>query len=129
MRICLIGAGSIGGLLAAKLARSGEDVSVIARGAHLEAIKRDGLRLIEEDGCDFAVEVAATDKIRTSARRICVILGMKAHQVAAVAAEVPALLDRDATILTAQNGIPWWYFFKHGGEHEGRRLETVDPGG
>ena len=129
MRICLIGAGSIGGLLAAKLARSGEDVSVIARGAHLEAIKRDGLRLIEEDGCDFAVEVAATDKIRNLGVQDCVILGMKAHQVAAVAAEVPALLDRDATILTAQNGIPWWYFFKHGGEHEGRRLETVDPGG
>ena len=75
MRICLIGAGSIGGLLAAKLARSGEDVSVIARGAHLEAIKRDGLRLIEEDGCDFAVEVAATDKIRNLGVQDCVILG------------------------------------------------------
>ena len=129
MRICVIGAGSIGGLLAAKLARAGEDVSVIARGAHLEAIKRDGLRLIEEDGGDFAVEVAATDRISDLGAQDCVILGMKAHQVAAVAAEVPALLDRNATILTAQNGIPWWYFFKHGGEHEGRRLETVDPGG
>ncbi len=129
MRICVIGAGSIGGLLAAKLARAGEDVSVVARGAHLEAIRKDGLRLIEEDGGDFAVRVAATDKIKQIGPQDCVILGMKAHQVAAVAADVPALLDRSGTILTAQNGIPWWYFFKHGGEHEGRRLETVDPGG
>lgn len=129
MRICVIGAGSIGGLLAAKLARAGEQVSVIARGAHLEAIEKDGLRLIEEDGGDFAVRVAATDKIKDVGPQDCVILGMKAHQVAAVAADVPALLDHGATILTAQNGIPWWYFFKHGGEHEGRRLETVDPGG
>jgi 2-dehydropantoate 2-reductase len=129
MRVCVIGAGSIGGLLAAKLARAGEDVSVIARGAHLEAIRKDGLRLVEEEGGDFAVRVAATDRIGDLGRQDCVILGMKAHQVAAVAAEAPALLDRAATILTAQNGVPWWYFFKHGGEHEGRRLETVDPGG
>jgi 2-dehydropantoate 2-reductase len=129
MKICVIGAGSIGGLLAAKLARAGEEVSVIARGAHLEAIRKDGLRLIEEEGGESAVKVAATDRINDIGAQDCVILGMKAHQVAAVAADVPALLDRDATILTAQNGIPWWYFFKHGGEHEGRRLESVDPGG
>jgi 2-dehydropantoate 2-reductase len=54
---------------------------------------------------------------------------MKAHQLADVAAEVSALLDDETTIVTAQNGIPWWYFFRHGGEHEGRRLESVDPGG
>jgi len=129
MRICVIGAGSIGGLLAAKLAHAGEEVSVIARGAHLEAIKRNGLRLVEEDGGEFAVKVAATDRIKDIGAQDCVILGMKAHQLAAVAADVPALLGPDATILTAQNGIPWWYFFKHGGEHEGLRLETVDPGG
>ncbi len=129
MRICVVGAGAIGGLLAARLARAGEVVSVVARGAHLEAIRKDGLRLTDEHGGGFAVEVATTDKIREVGAQDCVILAVKAHQVAAVAADIPALLGRDATIVTAQNGIPWWYFFKHGGEHEGRRLETVDPGG
>jgi len=129
MRICVIGAGSVGGLLAAKLARAGEDVSVVARGAHLEAIKRDGLRLVEEDGGEFAVKLAASDKIADFRAMDCVVLAMKAHQVAAVAAEVPAMLGPAGVILTAQNGIPWWYFFKHGGAHEGRRIDSVDPGG
>jgi 2-dehydropantoate 2-reductase len=124
----VIGAGSIGGLLAAKLARAGEDVAVVARGAHLAAIRHDGLRLIESDG-EFVVQLRATDRIAELGHQDCVILGMKAHQVAEVAADVPALLGAETTILTAQNGIPWWYFFKHGGAHEGRRLESVDPDG
>ena len=128
MKICVIGAGSIGGLLAAKLARAGEDVAVVARGAHLAAIRQNGLRLIELDG-EFVVQVRATDRIAELGYQDCVILGVKAHQVADVVADAPALLGAETTILTAQNGIPWWYFFKHGGAHEGRRLESVDPGG
>jgi 2-dehydropantoate 2-reductase len=128
MRICVIGAGSIGGLLAARLARAGEDVAVVARGAHLAAIRKNGLRLIESDG-EFVVQVRATDRIGELGHQDCVILGMKAHQVADVVADAPALLGAETTILTAQNGVPWWYFFKHGGAHEGRRLESVDPGG
>ena len=128
MRICVIGAGSIGGLLAAKLARAGEDVAVVARGAHLSAIRQNGLRLIESDG-EFVAQVRATDRIAELGHQDCVILGVKAHQVADVVADAPALLGAETTILTAQNGIPWWYFFKHGGAHEGRRLESVDPGG
>ena len=128
MRICVIGAGSIGGLLAAKLARAGEDVAVVARGAHLSAIRQNGLRLIESDD-EFVVQVQATDRIAELGHQDCVILGVKAHQVADVVADAPALLGAETTILTAQNGIPWWYFFKHGGAHEGRRLESVDPGG
>jgi len=128
MRICVIGAGSIGGLLAAKLAHAGEDVAVVARGAHLAAIRENGLRLIEGGG-EFAVKVQATDRTGALGRQDCVVLGVKAHQVADVAADVPALLGDETTILTAQNGIPWWYFFKHGGDLEGRRLESVDPGG
>ena len=128
MRICVIGAGAIGGLVAAKLARAGEEIAVVARGAHLAAIRANGLRLIEA-GDEFTVKPAATDCIADLEPQDCVILAMKAHQVAEVAAAVPALLGRETTILTAQNGIPWWYFFKHGGEHEGRRLESVDPGG
>ena len=128
MKICVIGAGSIGGLLAAKLARAGEDVAVVARGAHLSAIRQNGLRLIELDG-EIVVQVRATDRIAELGYQDCVILGVKAHQVADVVADAPALLGAETTILTAQNGIPWWYFFKHGGAHEGRRLESVDPGG
>jgi 2-dehydropantoate 2-reductase len=127
MKFCVIGAGSIGGLLAAKLAHAGEEVAVIARGAHLDAIRGNGLRLIEE-GDEFVVAVKATDRIGELGPQDCVILGIKAHQVADVATETPALLGGETTILTAQNGIPWWYFFKHGGPHEGRRLESVDPG-
>jgi 2-dehydropantoate 2-reductase len=128
MRICVIGAGAIGGLVAAKLARAGEEIAIVARGAHLAAIRANGLSLIEA-GDEFTVKLAATDRIGDLGPQDCVILAMKAHHVSAVAAAVPALLGRETTILTAQNGIPWWYFFKHGGEHEGRRLESVDPGG
>jgi 2-dehydropantoate 2-reductase len=129
MKICIVGAGSIGGLLAAKLSQSGEDVSVIARGAHLAAIRDHGLKLIGEDGVASTVRLAATDRIAEAGAQDLVVLGMKAHQVAAVAADIGALCGPDTAILTAQNGIPWWYFFRHGGPFEGRRLASVDPDG
>jgi 2-dehydropantoate 2-reductase len=129
MRICVVGAGAIGGLLAAKLQQSGEQVSVIARGPHLAAIKANGLKLVEEGGSDVVAKVAATDRIAEAGQQDLVVLGMKAHQVAAVAADLKALYTPDTMVLTAQNGIPWWYFFKHGGSYEGRQLESVDPGG
>jgi len=129
MKICVIGAGGIGGLLAARLAQSGQDVIVIARGAHLRAIQANGLTLIEEDGRERASRVAATDKISEAGPQDLVILGVKAHQVVDVVRDLPALYGEDTLVLTAQNGIPWWYFFKNGGPHEGRRLESVDPGG
>ena len=115
MRICVVGAGAIGGLLAAKLQQSGEQVSVIARGPHLAAIKANGLKLIEEDGSEIVARVAATDRIAEAGEQDLVILGMKAHQVAAVVADLTRSMMPDTMVLTAQNGIPWWYFFKHGG--------------
>lgn len=129
MKICVVGAGAIGGLLAAKLQYAGEDVSVIARGPHLAAIKSSGLRLIEETGGEIVAPVHATDKIAEAGKQDLVILGMKAHQVAAVVNDLEHLYTPDTMVLTAQNGIPWWYFFKHGGAYEGRRLQSVDPGG
>jgi 2-dehydropantoate 2-reductase len=129
MKICVVGAGGIGGLLAARLAQSGEDVTVIARGPHLAAIRADGLKLIEEDGRETVSRLAATDKITDVSPQDLVVLGMKAHQVAAVVRDLHIIYDTRTAVLTAQNGIPWWYFFKHGGSHEGRRLESVDPGG
>ena len=128
MKICVIGAGAIGGLLAAKLARAGEEVSVVARGAHLAAIASSGLTLIEERARTVA-KVKASDRIADFGEQDLIILGMKAHQVAAVVGDLPAIMGPRTAVLTAQNGIPWWYFFKHGGPHEGARLESVDPGG
>jgi 2-dehydropantoate 2-reductase len=129
MKICVIGAGAIGGLLAARLAHTGNEVTVIARGPHLAAIRAHGLRLIEESGTELTVQLAATDRIPEAGPQDLVILGMKAHQVPPVVGDLAALYHDQTMVLTAQNGIPWWYFMKHGGVHEGLRLESVDPGG
>ena len=128
MKICVIGAGAIGGLLAAKLAEAGEEVGVVARGAQLKAIREHGLVLRQEDK-DIVARVAASDRIADLGQPDLIVLGMKAHQVAAVAPEVGSILGPRTLVLTAQNGIPWWYFFKHGGPREGVRLQSVDPGG
>jgi 2-dehydropantoate 2-reductase len=128
MRICVIGAGAIGGLVAAKFAEAGEEVSVIARGPHLDAINANGLTLIE-DGKETVAKVKASNRIADVGEQDLVILGMKAHQVAAVVRDLPAIYGPQTAVLTAQNGIPWWYFFKQRGPHEGKRLESVDPGG
>jgi 2-dehydropantoate 2-reductase len=129
MKICVVGAGAIGGLLAAKLQHAGEDVSVIARGPHLAAIKANGLKLIEEGGNEIVAKVKATDRIAEAGTQDLVILGMKAHQVEAVVVDLKQLYGPDTMVLTAQNGIPWWYFFKVGGDYEGRQLKSVDPNG
>lgn len=128
MKIAIVGAGSIGGLLAHRLAGAGHAVSVVARGAHLQAIQARGLTLIDENGAQETRRVAAADRLVPD-RYDAIILGMKAHQVAAVAPAVAAALSDDTLIVTAQNGIPWWYFLKHGGPHEGTQLKSVDPDG
>jgi 2-dehydropantoate 2-reductase len=129
MRICVVGAGAIGGLLAAKLHQAGEAVSVIARGPHLAAIKANGLTLIEDNGQEIVSRIHATDRIAEAGKQDLVILGMKAHQVAAIVGDLKHLYDHDTVVLTAQNGIPWWYFFKQAGPHANTALQSVDPGG
>jgi 2-dehydropantoate 2-reductase len=129
MKICIVGAGAIGGLLGVKLALAGEEVTLVARGAQLEVIRAHGLKLIEEDGIETVVHPRATEHIADVGVQDMVILGMKAHQVAAVAADLANMYHDQTMVVTAQNGIPWWYFMKHGGPHEGQRLESVDPGG
>jgi len=128
MNITVIGAGAIGGLMAVKLAAAGEAVSVVARGEHLKAIRERGL-VLKEGGEDIVARVAATDRIAKVGRPDLVVLAVKAHQLAPIAADVASILSPATMALTAQNGIPWWYFFKHGGPHEGVRLKSVDPGG
>jgi 2-dehydropantoate 2-reductase len=130
MKICVVGAGAIGGYMGVKLALAGNDVTLIARGAHLEAIKKNGLKLILEDGTEqHAKDVKATSVMAEAGPQDIVILALKAHQVAPVAKDLRALFGPDTTLVATQNGIPWWYFQKHGGEFEGRRVETVDPNG
>jgi len=130
MKICVVGAGAIGGLMAAKLALAGEDVTVVDRGAQLDAIRKNGLKLIWEDGGEHVADnVAATDRIADVGEVDLVILALKAHFLEAAARDVPRLVGPDTMIVTVQNGIPWWYFHNHGGPHDGRRLKTLDPTG
>ena len=128
MRICVFGAGAIGGLVAVKLAAVGEEVTVIARGPHLAAIRERGLWVLEE-GRQTVARVRATERAAEAGPQDVVFLGMKAHQLPPVVGEVSALVGPGTTVVTAQNGIPWWYFARHGGPREGTRLESVDPGG
>ena len=128
MNITIIGAGAIGGHIAARLAAAGESVTVVARGAHLKAIQQRGL-ILKENGEEIVARVEATDRIADSGGADLIVLGVKAHQLAAIAADVASIVTPSTTLMTTQNGIPWWYFLKHGGRHEGVRLESVDPGG
>ena len=130
MKICVVGAGAIGGLLGARLAVAGEEITLIARGAHLEAICARGLEVTMNDGAVVhAADVTATGDMKECGHQDLVILGVKAHQIAPIVGELPALLGPRTVVLTTQNGIPWWYFQRHGGPLDGTHLESLDPGG
>jgi len=130
MKIAIIGAGAIGGYVGVKLALAGEDLTFIVRGANLRAIRSNGMKLIMQDGTEHvASNVKATDSYSEAGVQDLVILALKAHQLDAVANEVGKLVGPDTAIVTMQNGIPYWYFHKHGGEMEGRQVQTVDPTG
>ncbi|MCU0950313.1 MAG: 2-dehydropantoate 2-reductase [Burkholderiaceae bacterium] len=129
MKICVVGAGAIGGYLAVRLAGTGAQVSVVIRGANLAAVRAQGMTLVNADGSTQVASLAATDRMAELGVQDVVILGMKAHQVAPVVGEIATLIGPDTLVVTAQNGIPWWYFHKHGGPYEGTRIEAVDPGG
>lgn len=130
MRVAVIGAGAIGGFVGAQLAHAGEDVTFIARGATLEALKRNGIRAMMCDGTEKAVpRINATSDYAAAGPHDVVVLAMKTHQVEAVAADVPKLFGPDTVVVPMQNGIPFWYFHKHGGALEGSPVKTVDPTG
>jgi 2-dehydropantoate 2-reductase len=130
MKICVVGCGAVGGLVAVRLAARGHEVSVVERGAGLAAIRARGLKLVETDGTVQEVRPAlATDRSAECGPQDLVVLAVKAHQLAAVAPSLPPLLGDETPIVTIQNGIPWWYFHRHGGPHEGRRLQALDPDG
>src|SRR5581483_11974709 len=130
MKIAIVGVGAIGGFIGIRLALAGEDVTFIARGANLEALRTKGLRLLMSDGTEESVShVTATSDYAAAGPQDLVILAMKAHQVAAVAADVPRLFGPDTVVIPMQNGIPYWYFHRHGGPLAGTRLQSVDPTG
>ncbi|AFZ60931.1 2-dehydropantoate 2-reductase [Anabaena cylindrica FACHB-243] len=130
MKICIVGAGAIGGYLGAKLVLSGEEVTLIARGSHLEAIQKNGLKIILADGSSqVANPVLATSDFTAVESQDVVILAIKANSVSAIAPSLHHLYHEQTMVVTAQNGIPWWYFCKHGGEYKGTRLNSLDPDG
>lgn len=129
MRICVFGAGAIGGLMAAKLAASeAAEVTIIARGPHLAAMQERGLRLISE-GTETVVRPRSVATPEEAGPQDAVIVTLKAVGLPGAAPQIAKLLGPETMIVSAVNGIPWWYFHRIGGPHEGRRVESVDPGG
>ena len=130
MKIAVIGVGAIGGYAGIRLALAGEDVTFIARGANLEALRTRGLRLINADGTEeHAAPVKATDNYAAAGPQDMVILAMKAHQVEAVTNDIGALFGPDTLVVPMQNGVPYWYFHGFKGALAGTRVKSVDPHG
>ena len=129
MKICIFGAGAIGGLIGGRLAAAGEEVSLIARGPHLKAIKQSGLRIIGMDGAEETFSLLASNDPTKLPPQDTIIVATKAHDAAVIARTMSPLLGPNTTVVTAMNGIPWWYFYREGGPFEGTQLNSVDPRG
>ena len=127
MKVCIFGAGAIGGYMGVKLAKAGADVSLVARGPHLAAMQEKGLTLIEE-GETTTVPVTASDDPAALGVQDYVIVTLKAHSVPPVVSKMAPLIGPNTTVVSGVNGVPWWYFHKLEGTHEGTRLQSVDPG-
>ena len=128
MRFVIVGAGAIGGFIGAMLSRAGEDVTLIARGAHLRSMSEHGVRIRGSLG-EFVTRPRVTDDPASLNDVDVIILALKAHSLPEVAPRLAHLIGPSTAIISAQNGIPWWYFYRHGGNLEGLQLEAVDPGG
>ena len=128
MKVCIYGAGAIGAYLGAALVDAGCDVSLIARGPHLEALRKHGLTL-EIDGATRTLQIPSTDDPTTLGPQDYVVLAVKAHSVAPVVDQIATLLGPDTVIVTAQNGILWWYFHALEGPWENHQLQSADPDG
>jgi 2-dehydropantoate 2-reductase len=128
MKICIYGAGAIGGYMAAKLVQAGADVSLVARGPHLATMQTQGLTLIEDGQEPVKVPVCASADPAELGPQDYVIVTLKAHSVPAVVVAMQPLLAEHTTVVSGVNGVPWWYFHKIGSPLEGTRLQSVDPG-
>jgi len=129
MKICIFGAGAIGGLMGAKLAAKGDvDVTFIARGPHLAAMREHGVKLISE-GTEQIVHPRCVESAEEAGPQDYVLVTLKAHSLPSAAKQMQPLLGPDTAIVSAVNGIPWWYFHGLGGAYEGRIVQSVDPDG
>jgi 2-dehydropantoate 2-reductase len=130
MKIAIIGAGAIGGYVGVKLALAGNEVTFMVRGANLKAIQSDGVKLVLHDGSEqVARNVKASNDYAAAGVQDIIVLAVKAHQVEAVANDLPKLLGAHSVVVTMQNGIPFWYFHEHGGALAGTTVRSVDPEG
>ena len=127
MKLCIYGAGAIGGYLGVQLHRAGVEVSLVARGLHLEAMRQNGLTLKIDDEIRTA-RIRCTDNPAELGPQDYVVICLKAHSVPGVIGAMQPLLGPETAIVTAVNGLPYWYFYRHGGAFENRTIETVDPG-
>lgn len=128
MKICIYGAGAVGGFIGAQLAHAGYEVTVVARGATLKALNEHGLRL-QSDGSSRVEKVRATDVPAELGVQDLVIVAVKTTAMAEVAQKIAPLIGPDTIVMTAMNGVPWWFFDGFGGEYAGTRLASVDPDG
>lgn len=130
MKIGIVGAGAMGGLLAVRLSLSGQPVTVVDRGAHLRAMQQHGLKLVHADGSEeIAAALRAVGSCAEAGAQDVVFLAVKANQIAPLAAELSALFHDDTSLIPIQNGLPWWYFQNFAGPHSGYRMRTADPDG
>ncbi len=128
MNICIIGSGSIGGLIAANLAPSENKITVFDKGEHYEAIKNYGLKLQQLNGKTVCIDnLDVIDSLNTCEQQDIIFLAVKAHQIRSICKEIPNLLHENSTLVTLQNGIPWWFFQNYNGKFDNHILKTVDP--
>jgi 2-dehydropantoate 2-reductase len=128
MRFAIAGAGAIGAFMGAMLSRAGEDVTLIARGAHLRAMSENGVTVRGSAG-EFTARPNVTGEPADVGNVDVVLLTLKAHSLPEIAPRLSPLIGPKTTIVSAQNGIPWWYFYRHGGKFEGLQIDAIDPGG
>ena len=128
MRFLIAGAGAIGAYIGARMAQAGFDVTLFARGSHLGAMREHGVQVKSTEG-DFVARPTIASSLEEVGPVDVVFLGVKAHGLPQLAPQLKPVLGLDTTVVSTQNGIPWWYFQGFGGEWEGMRLERVDPGG
>ena len=128
MKFLVAGAGAIGAYVGARMARAGFDVTLFARGPHLKAMQQHGVRVRSAEG-DFEAHPRIVDSLEEAGQSDVILLGVKAHSLPQLAPQLSPVVGTDTTVLSTQNGIPWWYFQGIGGPWEGLRLESIDPDG
>ena len=126
MKICIVGAGAIGGYLGVKLIKAGLDVSLVARGAHLEAMKKKGLTIIENEK-ETVCFPKCSENMEELGKMDFIFITLKAYSIPGVVKEIAKMFDGNTSVITAYNGIPWWYFFNTGGQFNNYRIKCIDP--